>query len=243
MSKQRTGILYGVGVGPGDPQLLTLKAVQVLQQVEVVFAASSPKNGYSLALNTAEKYIPDTTRIVKLPFPMTKDAQVLQQAWQENAALLREVLEQGQDAAFITIGDPLTYSTYGYLMETLVQQGCSAEVVTVPGVTAYHAAAAKLNRPLVESEESLVVVSGVGEPEEIRRLSAFSNNIVIMKAYRQFDQIVETVESLPIPCTMSAVSEIGLPGERVSQDAADLKGEKVPYLTLCIVKRQKDQEE
>lgn len=237
-----TGILYGVGMGPGDPELLTVKAVKVLESVDVVFAASSPKNGYSLALNTAERLIPETTEIVKLPFPMTSDEAVLQKAWQENATKVREALEQGKDAAFITIGDPLTYSTYGYLLETLKAMGCRAEAVTVPGITAYHAAAAKLNKPLVESNESLVVVSGVGDPEAIRRLSDFSENIVIMKAYRQFDDIVETVESLPHGCSISAVSEIGLSNERVSADATILKGQKMPYLTLCVVKRRKETE-
>jgi precorrin-2/cobalt-factor-2 C20-methyltransferase len=242
MSGQNSGVLYGVGVGPGDPELLTLKALKVLRKVDVVFAASSPKNGYSLALNTVKDLIPKQTQVVKLPFPMTNEAEVLQKAWRENARVVREVLDQGLDAAFITIGDPLTYSTYGYLLETLNQNDCKAKAVTVPGVTAYHAAAARLNKPLVESNESLVVVSGVGDPQSIRRLSDFSENIVIMKAYRQFDSIIDTVESLPNECTVSAVSQIGLPGERVTHDATALKGEKMPYLTLCIVKRKRDGE-
>ena len=242
MSLKQSGILYGVGVGPGDPELLTLKALKVLREVEVIFAASSPKNGYSLALNTVQDLIPKDAKVVKLPFPMTNNAEVLQEAWRENAAAVRKVLDQGQDAAFITIGDPLTYSTYGYLLKTLKQNDCKAQAFTVPGVTAYHAAAARLNKPLVESNESLVVVSGVGDPESIRRLSVFSENIVIMKAYRQFDSIIDTVESLPQACSVSAVSQIGLPEERVTQDATKLKGEKMPYLTLCVVKRKKDRE-
>ena len=242
MSPVATGTLFGVGVGPGDPQLLTLRALDVLRSVEVIFAASSPKNGYSLALNTVESFIPSATEVVRLPFPMTRDEAVLQKAWQENAGLVRAALEAGRDAAFITIGDPLTYSTYGYLLTTLRQAGCDCPVETVPGVTAYHAAAARLNLPLVESSESLVVVSGVGDPETIRRLSQFSDNIVIMKAYRGFDQIIDTVESLPSPHTVSAVSAIGLPEERVTADAATLKGQPMPYLTLCLVKRGKDRE-
>lgn len=242
MSPQKSGKLYGVGVGPGDPELVTLKALKVLKKVDVVFAASSPQKAYSLALNTVKDFIPEKTRVVKLPFPMIGDDQVVKEAWRENAAAVQEALDQGLDAAFITIGDPLTYSTYGYLLETLAQNGCQAEAVTVPGITAYHAAAARLNKPLVESNESLVVVSGVGDPESIRRLSDFSENIVIMKSYRQFDTIIDTIESLPRACSVSAVSSIGLPGERVAPDARELKGVKIPYLTLCIVKRKKEQE-
>ncbi len=243
MSPADTGTLYGVGVGPGDPELITLRALKVLRSVPVVFAASSPKNGYSLALNTVEGYLPPDTEVVRLPFPMTRDEDVLEKAWQENAGLVRSVLEAGRDAAFITIGDPLTYSTYGYLLTTLRDSGCDCPAVTVPGITAYHAAAARLNLPLVESSESLVVVSGVEDPEAIRRLSQFSDNIVIMKAYRGFDDIIDTVQSLDRPHTVSAVSSIGLPEERVTLDAGALKGEPMPYLTLCIVKRAKDGEE
>lgn len=243
MSPAGGGTLYGVGVGPGDPELLTLRALKVLRSVPVIFAASSPKNGYSLALNTVESYLPAHTEVVRLPFPMTRDEAALRKAWQENADQVRAVLEQGRDAAFITIGDPLTYSTYGYLFTTLRKGGCSFSAVTVPGITAYHAAAARLNRPLVESNQSLVVVSGVGEPDAIRRLSEFSDNIVIMKAYRRFDDIIDTVEGLPWACSVSAVSQIGLPDERVTVDATTLKGRPMPYLTLCIVKREKDGEE
>jgi len=243
MSQAATGTLYGVGVGPGDPELLTLQAFKVLRQVPVIFAASSPKNGYSLALNTVEAHIPVETEVVRLPFPMTRDEDVLKKAWQENAGQVRSVLEAGRDAAFITIGDPLTYSTYGYLLTTLRERGCDCPAVTVPGITAYHAAAARLNLPLVESSQSLVVVSGVGDPETIRRLSRFSDNIVIMKAYRGFDDIIDTLQSLDNPHTVSAVSSIGLPEERVTPDANALKGQPMPYLTLCIVKRGKDGEE
>ncbi|MCB2190059.1 MAG: precorrin-2 C(20)-methyltransferase [Deltaproteobacteria bacterium] len=239
MSGQAYGTLYGIGVGPGDPELVTIKAAKVLSRVEVVFAASSPKNGYSLALNTVAELIPAGTQVVKLAFPMTSKAATLKKAWHDNAHAVRRVLEKGSDAAFLTIGDPLTYSTYGYLLETLRGLGCGAPVVTIPGVTAYHAAAARLNIPLVESNQSLVVVSGVGDPQSIRRLSEFSENIVIMKAYRRFDDIIDTVEHLPYASTVSAVSQIGLPDEQVVHDATVLKGQEMPYLTLCVVKRQR----
>lgn len=238
MSETKPGVLYGVGVGPGDPKLLTLRAVEVLQGVQVVFAASSPKNGYSLALNTAQGHIPAGVEVVRLPFPMTDSAEVLAQAWRANAGAVAQVLQSGRDAAFITIGDPLTYSTYGYLLQTLREMDCQATVVTVPGITAYHAAAACLNTPLMESRQSLVVISGVADPGQIASLAAVSDNIVIMKAYRQFDQIVEAVEALPGQWSVSVASQVGLPEQSASVDAAALKGQKQPYLTLLIAKRR-----
>ncbi|ADK85819.1 precorrin-2 C20-methyltransferase [Desulfarculus baarsii DSM 2075] len=238
MSQKTIGTLYGVGVGPGDPKLMTLRAVEVLRGVSVVFAASSPKNGYSLALNTAQGHIPPEVEVVRLPFPMTDSHELLAQAWRANAGAVAQALEQGRDAAFITIGDPLTYSTYGYLLRTLRDMGCQAPVVTVPGVTAYHAAAASLNTPLVESRQSLAVISGVADPAEIANLAAISDNIVIMKAYRQFDQIVEAVEALPEKWSLAAASQVSLAEEKATTEAGALKGQKQHYLTLVIAKRR-----
>ncbi len=237
MSGDKLGTLYGVGVGPGDPKLLTIRALEVIREVGVVFAASSPKNGYSLALQTVQEHLPASTRVERLPFPMTDDRAALERAWQENAGAVLAVLEQGEDAAFLTIGDPLTYSTYGYLLRTLGRMHPGLRAETVPGITAYHAAAARLNLPLVESKESLLVVSGVGEAGEISRLAEFGDNLVIMKAYRNFDRIMETLQDLPRPRRVAAASLVGLPGERLEPDARRLEGGKVPYLTLLLVKK------
>lgn len=234
--EHKQGTLYGLGVGPGDPELITLKALNVLRSVPVVFAAGSTKNDYSLALNVVERHLPPGAEIRTLGFPMTSDEAVLQAAWQDNARQVLAVLEQGQDAAFVTIGDPLTYSTYAYLLRTLKEMAPTALVETVPGVTAYHAAAARLNLPLVESKQTLMVVSGVSDPAEIPRLAACADTVVIMKTYRNFDRILDALEDLPGQRSTYSVSQCGLPGERIQEDASSLRGHKMPYLSLVIVK-------
>jgi precorrin-2/cobalt-factor-2 C20-methyltransferase len=235
MSNQQ-GTLYGLGVGPGDPELITLKALNILKSVPVVFAAGSTKNDYSLALNVVERHLPAGTQVSMLGFPMTDDEAVLQVAWRDNARQVLAVLDSGRDAAFVTIGDPLTYSTYAYLLRTLKEMAPAAKVATVPGVTAYHAAAARLNLPLVESKQSLLVVSGVSDPAEIPRLAACGDTIVIMKTYRNFDRILDALEELPGSRRTFSVSQCGLEGERIQEDAASLRGHKMPYLSLVIVK-------
>ncbi len=232
----KQGILHGLGVGPGDPQLITLKALEVLKAVPVVFAAGSTKNDYSLALNVVARHLPPQTEIQKLGFPMTEDEDVLRAAWRDNARQVLKVLDSGRDAAFVTIGDPLTYSTYAYLLRTLKEMAPAAKVQTVPGVTAYHAAAARLNLPLVESKQSLLVVSGVSDPAEIPRLAACGDTVVIMKTYRNFDRILDALEELPGTRSTYSVSQCGLEGERIQEDATSLRGQKMPYLSLVIVK-------
>lgn len=232
----KQGTLYGLGVGPGDPELITLKALKILQAVPVVFAAGSTKNDYSLALNVVERHLPPGAEIRTLGFPMSSDQAVLQAAWQDNARQVLAVLNAGRDAAFVTIGDPLTYSTYAYLLRTLQEIAPTTRVQTVPGVTAYHAAAARLNLPLVESKQSLLVVSGVSDPAEIPRLAACGDTVVIMKTYRNFDRILDALEELPGRRRTYSVSQCGLPGERIQEDAHSLRGQKMPYLSLVIVK-------
>ncbi len=231
------GTLYGIGVGPGDPGLLTLKALEILKSVQVVFAAGSTKNSYSLALNVVDKHLDASTEIIRLDFPMTQDQDQLARAWEDNARRVLAALDSGRDAAFVTIGDPLTYSTYGYLLTTLLRLAPGLPVRTIPGVTAYQAAAARLNLPLVESKQSLVVVSGVSEPGDIPRLARSADTLVIMKTYRNYDRIMDALECLPNRWRTYLVSSCGLPGECIHEDASSARGRKMPYLSLVIAKR------
>jgi precorrin-2/cobalt-factor-2 C20-methyltransferase len=236
------GTLYGVGVGPGDPKLLTLRALEIMARVPVIFAASSPKNNYSRALAVVEGTLSSRKEVHKLPFPMTSDQEVLEKSWKENAELVLEVLRQGRDAAFLTIGDSLTYSTYGYLIQTLGALEPDLKTESIPGITAYHAAAARMNLPLVESKESLLVLSGVSDPELIPRLAELADNLVIMKAYRNYDQIMDALESLPDGARACTVSNCCQPGEALHPDAFALRGQKMPYLSLIIAKNARGRE-
>jgi precorrin-2/cobalt-factor-2 C20-methyltransferase len=237
MTDRNTGTLYGVGVGPGDPELLTIKALKALRKAEVIFAACSTKNDYSVAFDVVREHVSPETEVRALEFPMTRDSAELQAAWEINAHVVLDVLQTGRDAAFITIGDPLTYSTYGYLLRTVRQLAPDTPVETIPGITAYHAAAAKVNVPLVEGNESLTVVSGVGAPEEIRKLATDSANLVIMKSYRNFDGIMDALEALPEPRETYVVSRCGLPDEKVFKNPAGMRDGDMHYLSLVIARR------
>ena len=157
----KPGTLYGVGVGPGDPELITLKAVKVLNHVKVIFAASSSKNEYSLALENAKSHMLNGAEVVRLSFPMTRDQEILEKAWEENATRILDFVQQGKDVAFITIGDPLTYSTFGYVMETIQEMAPEVPVCVIPGVTSYQAATAAAGHFGVNRNDS-----DAGPPQE-----------------------------------------------------------------------------
>jgi precorrin-2/cobalt-factor-2 C20-methyltransferase len=233
----KSGTLYGIGVGPGDPELITLKALKVLRHIPYIFAASSTKNSFSVALNIVRGHL-NGAGIEQLPFPMTKDQRVLAEAWEQNARRVLEVLEAGTDAAFITLGDPLTYSTFGYLLKTLKRLQPDVKIVTIPGITSYSAAAALTHTPLTEGEESFYLVSGALGAERLREVVGKSDNIVMLKTYRNFDQIYQALEELDLLDQATCISRCGLDGETVVENLRDLKDRKMPYLSMIFIKKK-----
>jgi precorrin-2/cobalt-factor-2 C20-methyltransferase len=233
----KIGTLYGIGVGPGDPDLITLKAVKVLQRVPHIFASCSTKNNYSLALNIVRAHL-NGAGLEHLPFPMTREPQELQAAWDRNAHRVLEVLTAGQDAAFVTLGDPLTYSTFGYLLKTLKRLNPQVRIVTIPGITSYSAAAALTHIPLTEGEESFHLVSGALGAAKLREVIDKADNLVMLKTYRHFDEIYRALEELDLLDRATCVSRCGLEGETVVEDLSRLKGRPMPYLSMIIIKKK-----
>jgi precorrin-2/cobalt-factor-2 C20-methyltransferase len=173
--KNKIGTLYGIGVGPGDPDLITLKAIKVLGRVDIVFAAASTKNHHSLAMDIARPHIPASTPIELLRFPMTRDRSETRRAWDANAQRIIGELQDGRNAAFLTLGDSLTYSTFGYLMKFVRAKAPHLDVRPVPGITSYQAAACRLGTPLVEGEGTLVITSGATGGDRLRAFAEAGN--------------------------------------------------------------------
>ncbi len=234
-----TGILYGIGVGPGDSNLLTLEAVEILGRVKWIFAASSNRNGKSLALEIASSYFNERANVQPLYFPMTRDKERLEEAWQANCQKVQNVLTMPDDAAFVTLGDPSTYSTFTYLLRKL---NCNNEFgwKIVPGITSYQASAAVLGLPLAEAEESLTIVSGAKGIDELEMALTYSDNIIIMKAYRHYREIVRLLKEKGLADRTVAVRRCGLPGQEISFDIEEWDGEERSYFTLLIVKKRPD---
>jgi len=235
----KKGILYGLGVGPGDPELVTLKAARVLNSADVVFAASSSKNSYSMAVSIAKPHIPDLTPVRMLRFPMTRDKAELKTAWVEHAKTIIAVCESGKNAAFLTLGDAMTYSTYGYILKEIRTLAPDLPVVSVPGITSYQAAAAATNTPLVEGEESLLVVSGAKGGDRLRDLACRPDTVAILKAYRNITDICNALEDADMRECSLAVSNCSLPEQSIHTDIRKLCHRKPEYWTLVLAKKSK----
>ena len=234
---KKAGILYGIGVGPGDPDLITIKAAKILNQVDIVFAAASTKNDHSLAVNIAGEHIPANATVVKLRFPMTRDKNETHRAWKSHARTIIDELEKGRNVAFLTLGDSMTYSTYGYILKYVQTLAPHLEVQTVPGITSYQAAAARLNMPLVEGEETLMVVSGVEGGNRLRELCGKPENVVFLKAYRNVPDIKAAIDETGRYINCVGVKSCGQPDEEIIDDIGDLIQRDPDYWTLIIGKQ------
>ncbi|NVM23599.1 MAG: precorrin-2 C(20)-methyltransferase [Desulfobacterales bacterium] len=237
--KRKTGKFFGVGVGPGDPELISLKAVRILGGVHTIFAASSSKNSHSVAVRIARPHLPQWTPVIRLSFPMTSDRKTLELSWRENAATIVEELERGKDAAFITLGDPLTYSTYGYIAREVKKIAPHVEIRTIPGIASYQAAAALVHLPLAEGEEPLLVLSGAKGGEHLRRLGSQVDNIVMLKSYRNFQDIYSTLEEMDLVDSTTGITCCGQPDEEIITDIKEMVDKEPNYFTLLIVKNKK----
>lgn len=234
------GTLYGVGVGPGDPDLLTLKAVHILNTVPKIFAACSSKNDYSIAENIIRKHIGDR-KVEKLPFPMCNDQSILQEAWRDNGERVLASLRQGSDCAFITLGDPLTYSTFSYLHKTVKMIAPDLKVVSIPGITSFQAAASVANIPLSEGEETLAIVSGAKGGLKLEQVIKTADNVVMLKTYKQFEDIYKTLENLDMVSKATFLCNLGSERQTIVRDMSHLKNSTTPYLSLIIVKKKESQ--
>jgi precorrin-2/cobalt-factor-2 C20-methyltransferase len=233
---KRSGLLYAVGVGPGDPELVTLKAVNALHEACVVFAAASTKNDYSLALSIASPHIRPDTPVVRLDFPMTHDKTLLEQAWQTNAHTVLNALSQGLAAAFITLGDPMTYSTFLYLWRTLKIMDPDLAVRIIPGVSSIQAAAAAARFGLAESSETLAILSGTDDNDHLRQALTVCHSAVILKAYKSFPRLKALLKSMNLAENSILVCRLGLDGQSIHHGLANCP-ERPPYFSLILVHR------
>jgi precorrin-2/cobalt-factor-2 C20-methyltransferase len=230
--------LYGIGVGPGDPDLLTLRAVKVLDRIDVVFAAASSKNDFSLALKAAKPHVRDGVEVIRLSFPMTKDQALLKSAWQGNAEQVLGVLRSGRSAAFLTLGDPLLYSTFGYLLLTLRSMAPEIRVEIVPGITSMQAAASRAEVILTLSGESLALVSGTDGEEALALHLEKSDTVVVLKAYKNFAALLKTVRPYLPEKDVLFASCLGSPDEILTSDIEHMPAEP-NYLSLLIVSNKR----
>ena len=204
------GTLYGVGVGPGDPELLTLKAVRTIEACPVIAAPRTP-GGDMVALDIARQAVDLSGKtILPLDFSMSPSAERRRAAHEAAAALVRRELEAGRDVAMLNIGDVSIYATCSYLMEELESAGFST--ARVAGVPSFCAAAARLNTSLTGIDTPLHIIPG-GQEEDLAAHLDWPGTKILMKSARKLPQVLKTLEEKGLLDRSALVANCGLPGE------------------------------
>lgn len=230
----KKGVCYGVGVGPGDPELITLKAIHTLERCPVI-AAPQTRSGEMLALDIVRRAVPlEGKTILPLYFTMDRDKSLLHAAHVRAAEAIQACLDRGEDVAMPNLGDVSIYATWGYLMEILNDRGY--ETVMIPGVPSFCAAAARLNETLVSWGSPLYIIP-VGKGP-VAPLVEQPGGKVLMKAGHGLPELTQALEATGQLSRAALVEDCGLPTERVWTDLKQIPVD-VGYFATVIVKEER----
>lgn len=230
------GKLIGIGVGPGDTELLTLKAAKVLENVPVIFSPKSSKEKESIALSIVKPILEkrkDYRRLMLVEpiFPMIEDKDELEKIWTSASEMIAQYLDSGRDVAFITLGDTSIFSTYSYVQKKLIDR---YEIETIPGITSFTACAATRNKALVEQNDILTIVPKIDN--RLETILDYSDSIVLMKASRNTSLLEKTIEENERPKDIYSVQNCTRENEKIIEGFSHEK----PYLTTTIIKFDDD---
>jgi len=236
-----TGTFYGVGVGPGDPELMTIKAVKVLKSARaIVVPRSRDTASGSQALGIAGKAVDLSGKeIIEIAFPMTKDADELRRARKAAAERIAGILKAGKDAAFITLGDPVLYSTFSYLIPFVKELLPDVDVRVIPGITSFSAAASALTSPIAEADETVAIIPAAYGLKGLEDALKAFDTVVIMKVNKVIDEVIGIIKRLGLSGNAFLVSKASLPDEEIVADIGGLKGTRPGYFSTLIVKKNR----
>lgn len=228
---------YGIGTGPGDSSLITLKAVETLKKIDILYTPESKKGGDSLALSIVKDYLPESLEIKSRHFPMNFDSGEKIVAWNKISEEIIDDVKLGKNVGFVTLGDPMIYSTYVYIMERLMG---SVDIETIPGISSFSNIASNHNFPLVMDREALVIIPCTMDEEKIDYALENYSSIVLMKVYKNFKKIIEKLEKNNLLDYSILVSNSSQNNEVVYENLRDVHLEdKISYFSTILVNKER----
>lgn len=231
--------IYAVGVGPGDPELITRKAERILRQANVICTPTGQADAASYALSIVSGIVnPLKQEIITQIFPMSKDEALLEDFWQKAADEVLAKVDAGLDVAFITIGDPLLYSTFLYLYRIFRAERPDITIEIIPGISSVNAAAAAAGIPLGMAGERIAILPATYADDELRQTLRDFDTIVLMKVSRVFDRVYGMLQELGLEKSGAFIRRVGSEQEEVVTDLASLAGSKLDYLSMLIIRKQ-----
>ena len=227
-----SGVLYGVGVGPGDPELLTLKAVRILQSVPVVAYPATPQ-GSAQARDIAAPWLVGK-REIPIAMPCMLDRGPVNRAYDQTAVVIAGELEAGRDVAILCEGDPLFYGSFSYLLQRL---GARFPCVVIPGINSVSAAAAAAATPLITGEQRLTVIPATADDAAVRQALLTSDSVAILKPGRHRPRLLELLRETGRAGDTLYIEQASRPAERIVKRFADIPTTPGPYFALFLIIR------
>ena len=193
--------LIGIGVGPGDVELLTVKAVKAIQNADIIMCPASSKDRPSIALSVVSSIIDKSLnqKIVKLIFPMTKDKDVLEDTWKRNAKIMAETVLTGKNVVYLTVGDPYLYSTWIYMHKDLKENYPDMDISVIPGIVSIFTFASKVGVSIAEGAEKVAIIPSCYDLSSVKEIAKHSESMIFLKDGRYFDKVIEVLKESGFP--------------------------------------------
>lgn len=231
------GTLYGLGVGPGDPELITVKAFRKLQECDCIAYPKKMRGSKSYAQKIIDVYVqPEEKEMLGLVFPMTKDEEILEREWTKAAEAIYEKLAQGKDVAFVTEGDPMLFSTYIHLMNVMQEKYPEILMESVPGISSFNGVASRLGIPLADGDEHVAMIPAVDDYEKMRKAIEDHDAVVFIKVAKVIDLMLQVLRDLGLEKNASVVTKV-TSDEEIIWNMDELDGADLNYLSLMVVRK------
>ena len=235
LPRSPVGRLLGIGVGPGDPELITVKALRVLQSAPVVAYPAGRNGQLGMAEQIIAPWLKPEQRRLPLTFSFAREPDLLTAAWEAAAAKVWPHLQQGQDVVFASEGDISFYSTFAYLAHTLRQHHPQLSIQAVPGVCSPLAAAAVMGDPLTLQGEKLAILPALYSPQELQAVLTWADKVVLMKVSSVYSQVWEILRQHDLLSQSYVITHIGHPQQQCYRDLSHLPALELPYFSLLVV--------
>lgn len=237
MASSEIGVLYGVSVGTGDPELITLKGFKILQSVPIVAFPAGIANKPGIAAQIIANWLQPHQQTLALDFPYVQDLDILTQAWGQAATRVWHYLANNQNVAFACEGDVSFYSTFTYLAQTLTEMYPQAQVETVPGVTSPLAAASALGIPLTIRDQRLVVLPALYTVSELEAVLKWAEVIVLLKVSSVYEQVWQILAQYGLLSRAMVVERATTPEQVIYRDLSDRPSLRLSYFSLLIIQQ------
>lgn len=238
--------LYCIGCGPGDPDLLTLKAINILKSADVVYTPTAREGKPSVALSIVQKFLNRDSKINQLVFPMIKDFSKLKETWRNNAVEIADSVRKGKKTVYLTVGDPSLYSTWIYVYRELINAHKDIEIEIIPGITSIFSFSAEIKTPIGEGEDIIGIIPACYNLDRLKIAAKCCDTLIFLKDGRHFNNVIDILMNSGFPedsdvfiAQEVSTNEETLQNRKLSDLSKNPNENNDKYFSIMIAKKKK----